>query len=64
MMSSGGAVTLGGLCMSRQEWHQLDERFRLEYLRALIETSPPRADEWAYESYEVHLEGRVEGRFR
>lgn len=46
-------LILGGLCMSRQEWDEMDEPSRLELLRVLIETSPPRVDDDAYESYEL-----------
>lgn len=49
-------VIIGGLRMSRKEWQELDERFRAQYLQAFVETSPPRADEWAYESYELYIE--------
>ena len=46
-------LILGGLCMSRHEWDELDEPSRLEFLQVLIETSPPRVDDDAYESYEL-----------
>lgn len=46
-------LILGGLCMSRQEWDEMDEPSRLELLQVLVETSPPRVDDDAYESYEL-----------
>jgi hypothetical protein len=46
-------LVLGGLCMSRQEWDEMDEPSRLELLQVLIDTSPPHVDDHAYESYEV-----------
>jgi hypothetical protein len=46
-------LILGGLCMSRQEWDEMDEPSRLELLQVLIETSPPCVDDDAYESYEL-----------
>ena len=46
-------LILGGLCMSRQEWDEMDEPSRIELLQVLIETSPPRVDGGAYESYEL-----------
>lgn len=52
----GLEMTFAGFRMSEQEWLELDEHSRLQYLQVIIETSPPRADEWAYESYEVSIE--------
>jgi hypothetical protein len=49
----GNELVLGGLCMSRQEWDEMDETSRLELLKVLIDTSPPHVDDHAYESYEV-----------
>jgi hypothetical protein len=46
-------LILGGLCMTRQEWDEMDEPSRLELLQVLVETSPPRVDDDAYESYEL-----------
>jgi hypothetical protein len=46
-------LILGGLCMSRLEWDEMDEPSRLELLQVLVETSPPRVDDDAYESYEL-----------
>ena len=42
--------------MSQKEWMALDDSVRLQYLEVFIETSPPRADEWAYASYELSLD--------
>lgn len=52
----GRDLTLAGFRMSRQEWFAMDERFRLQYVQVVIETSPPRADDWVYESYELSIE--------
>lgn len=49
-------MSLAGFRMSRKEWLALGEKTRLQYLRVLIETSPPRADGWAYEAYELSME--------
>jgi hypothetical protein len=48
-------LVLGGLCMSRQEWDDMDEPARIELLQVLIETSPPHVDDHAYESYELAI---------
>jgi hypothetical protein len=50
---SSEQLILGGLCMSRQDWDELDEPSRLELLQVLIDTCPPHVDDHAYESYEV-----------
>lgn len=52
-MISGDDLVLAGLCMSRQEWNELDELSRSELLQALAESSPPGWDDHAYESYEL-----------
>ncbi len=52
-------LTFGGFRMSAREWRELDENARLQYLRAFIETSPPRAEGWVYESYELTIENRA-----
>ena len=49
-------MSFAGFRMSRQEWMAMEESCRLQYLQAFIETSPPRADEWAYEAYELSIE--------
>lgn len=49
-------MSIAGYCMSQKEWRSLDEGVRLQYLQVFIETSPPRADEWAYASYELHID--------
>lgn len=46
-------LILAGLCMSQQEWDEMDEPSRLELLQVLIDTSPPHVDDQAYESYEL-----------
>ena len=51
--ATGNELVLGGLCMSRQEWNEMDEPSRLELLQVLIDTCPPHVDRHAYESYEV-----------
>jgi hypothetical protein len=51
--ATANELVLGGLCMSRQEWDEMDEPSRLELLRVLVDTSPPHLDDHAYESYEV-----------
>lgn len=52
-------LTLGGFRMTTQEWLDMDEAARLMYIRIVIETSPPRADDWVYETYELSLEARA-----
>ena len=49
-------MSFAGLRMSTQEWRTMEESVRLQYLQVFIETSPPRADEWAYEAYELSLD--------
>ena len=49
-------LTFAGFLMTADEWDSLDESARLDYLEAFIATSPPRADDWAYESYELSFE--------
>ncbi|HWN68912.1 MAG TPA: hypothetical protein VNM90_14840 [Haliangium sp.] len=51
--ATGNELVLGGLCMSRQEWDEMDEPSRLELLQVLIDTSPPHVDDHAYESYQL-----------
>ena len=48
-------LSFSGFLMSAEEWDELDESERFDYLQALIETGPRRADDWAYESYEISL---------
>ena len=48
-------LSLSGFLMGADEWGELDDSERFDYLQALIETGPQRADEWAYESYELSL---------
>lgn len=43
--------------MSAEEWRTMEESVRLQYLEVFIETSPPRADEWAYAAYELLMDG-------
>jgi hypothetical protein len=52
----GREMTLAGFRMSKQEWLELDEHARLQFLQVFIETSPPRADQWVYESYELSID--------
>lgn len=49
-------LSFSGFLMSTDEWCELDEGARFDYLQALIETGPTRADDWAYESYELSLD--------
>lgn len=52
----GREPTFAGFRLSAEEWLDMDEGFRLQYLKVFIETSPPRADDWVYESYELSLD--------
>ena len=49
-------LVFSGFLMSKEDWDALDESARLDYLEAFITTSPPRADDWVYESYELVFE--------
>lgn len=49
-------MSFAGLRMSTQEWRTMEESVRMQYLQVFIETSPPRADEWAYEAYELSID--------
>jgi hypothetical protein len=49
-------MSFAGFRMSRKEWIALGEKTRLQYLRVFIETSPPRADGWVYEAYELSMD--------
>ena len=52
----GRELTFAGFRMSQREWFEMDERSRLQYLQVFVETSPPRADGWVYESYEISID--------
>ena len=49
-------MSFAGYYMSQDEWMDLEESVRLQYLQVFIETSPPRADDWAYASYELSMD--------
>ena len=54
-------LTLAGLCMSQEEWLDLDERLRLELLQILFATSPssaysPASRDSSYDSYELTVD--------
>lgn len=49
-------MILAGYRISEREWSSMDDNLRLQYLQVFIETSPPRADEWAYATYELTIE--------
>ncbi|GAB4510106.1 MAG: hypothetical protein Tsb0020_27060 [Haliangiales bacterium] len=55
-------LTLAGLCMSQEEWLDMDEHLRLELLQILFATSPtgaaysPAANDSSYDSYELTVD--------